>query len=166
MKENIENRAALTKIILIEFKEAPTVYLMLTNQMTDWMPSISKIGRWDIDLGIPIVAKGHRPGQQLAYIFLNCADTKIPGIIKCNDSVINLNEGKIDGNSVLNLVAEAQGGQLIGSKRFQQNQLNMFQIMRDRDRKSTRVAILHRDLFFSSFNQMFHLGRFDPEFLN
>ncbi|GIS16999.1 MAG: hypothetical protein CM15mP117_24310 [Alphaproteobacteria bacterium] len=46
--------------------------------------------------------------------------------------------------------------------RFHQNQLNMFQIMRDRDRKSTRVAILHRDLFFSSFNQMFHLGRFDP----
>ena len=162
IKTPIENRAELTKIMFSErSKEAPTVYLMLTNQMTDWMPSISKIGRWDIDLGIPIIAKGHRPGQQLGYNFLNCADTKIPGIIRCNDSVINLNEGKIDGNSVLNLVAEAQGGQLIGSKRFQQNQLNMFQIMRDRDRKSTRVAILHRDLFFSSFNQMFHLGRFD-----
>ena len=87
---------------------------------------------------------------------------KYQELLECNNSVINLNEGKIDGNSVLNLVAEAQGGQLIGSKRFEQNQLNMFQIMRDRDRKSTRVAILHRDLFFSSFNQMFHLGRFDP----
>ena len=84
-------------------------------------------------------------------------------IIKCNDSIFDLNEGKINGNPVLNLLVEARGGMLIGSKRYQQNQLNMFQIMRDRDRKSTRVAILHRDLFFSSFNQMFHLGRFDPE---
>ena len=60
--------------------------------------------------------KGHKPGQQLAYNFLNCADTKIPGILKCNDSIINLNEGKIDGNPVLNLVVEARGGMLIGSK--------------------------------------------------
>ncbi len=162
--EKVENRTALTKIMIAERNNpSPVVYLMLTNQMTDWMPSISKIGRWDIDLGIPIIARGHGPGQRLGYSFLNCADTEILGIIKCNNSVINLNEGKIDGNSVLNLVAEAQGGQLIGSKRFQQNQLNMFQIMRDRDRKSTRVAILHRDLFFSSYNQMFHLGRFDPK---
>ena len=108
---------------------------MLTDQMTDWMPSISKIGRWDIDLGVPILLKGHKPGQQLAYNFLNCADTKNQGILECNNSIINLNEGKINGNSVLNLLVEARGGMLIGSKRYQQNQLNMFQIMRDRDRK-------------------------------
>ena len=57
LKTPIENRAELTKIMFSErSKEAPTIYLMLTNQMTDWMPSISKIGRWDIDLGIPILA--------------------------------------------------------------------------------------------------------------
>ena len=45
---------------------------------------------------------------------------------------------------------------------FEKEDPNRTCFMRDRDRKSTRVAILHRDLFFSSFNQMFHLGRFDP----
>ena len=164
LKENIEDKASLEqKIHSDRMNSTPAIYLMLTDQMTSWIPSISKIGRWDIDLGVPISAKGHKPGQQLAYSFLNCADTKNQGIIKCNDSIFDLNEGKINGNPVLNLLVEARGGMLIGSKRYQQNQLNMFQIMRDRDRKSTRVAILHRDLFFSSFNQMFHLGRFDPE---
>lgn len=164
LKTPIKNRAELTKIMFSERnKEAPAVYLMLTNQMTDWMPSISKIGRWDIDLGIPILAKGHKPGQQLAYNFLNCVDTEIPGIFRCNNTIIDLKEGKINGNAVLNLVAEAHGGKLNGSRVFHQNQLNMFQIMKDENGKSAKVAILHKDLFFSTFNQMFHLGRFDSK---
>ena len=136
---------------------------MLTDQMTGWMPSISKIGRWDIDLGVPIPAKGHKPGQQLTYNFVNCVDTKTPGILKCNNSIINLNDGKIDGNPVLNLVVEAHGGRLVGSRGYKQNELNMFQIMRDKQGKSTKIAILHKELFFSSYNQMFHLGRYDTK---
>ena len=35
--------------------------------------------------------------------------------------------------------------------------------MKDENGKSAKVAILHKDLFFSTFNQMFHLGRFDSK---
>ncbi len=164
LKEPVEDKTNLIKKISLDRHiKTPTVYLMLTDQMTGWMPSISKIGRWDIDTGLPILAKGQKPGQQLSYDFLNCKDTKIQGIIECNNSRINLKEGKIDGKSVLNLFAEAHGGRLVGSIRYQQSQLNMFQIMKDKDGKSPKVAILHKDLFFSSFNQMFHLGRFDTK---
>ncbi len=164
LKENIDDRDTLLKKIKSNRDEqGPVVYLMLTDQMTSWMPSISKIGNWDIDLGVPIPAKGHKQGQQLSYNFLNCTDTKTPGIVKCNNSIINLNEGKIDGNPVLNLVAEAHGGQFVGSKGYKQSELNVFQIMKNDKGKSAKVAILHRDLFFSSFNQMFHLGRYDIE---
>ena len=159
---NLANRAELyQKIRDGRNLPSPTVYLMLTDQMTGWMSSISKIGRWDIDLGVPIVAKGHKPGQQLTYNFLNCVDTKTKGILECNNSIVNLNEGKINGNPVLNLVAEARGGRLVGSKGYRKSELNMFQIMRDSQGQSAKVAIIHRDLFFSTFNQMFHLGRYD-----
>ena len=136
---------------------------MLTDQMTGWMPSISKIGRWDIDLGLPILAKGHRIGQNLVYNNLNCADSKTPGLLTCNDTSVNLIEGKIDGKSILDLVVETHGGLLVGSRRFKDTELNMFQIMKDRNGESAKVAILHEDLFYSSFNQMFHLGRFDTK---
>ena len=78
----LKNKAELNQIIMDDrSKPSPTVYLMLTNQMTSWMPSISRIGRWDIDLGAPIPAKGHKPGEQLTYSFLNCEDTKTMGIV-------------------------------------------------------------------------------------
>jgi dolichyl-diphosphooligosaccharide--protein glycosyltransferase len=164
LEAEVENRTALTQIMIDNRdKPAPAVYLMLTDQMTGWIPSISKIGRWDIDLGAPILAKGHKTGQNLVYNFLNCADSKVPGLIRCNDSAVDLREGKIDGNSVLDLVVEAHGGRLIGSKRFRDDALNMFQIMKDRNGEVAKVALLHEELFYSSFNQMFHLGRFDTK---
>ena len=164
LEAEVENRTALTQIMIDNRdKPAPVVYLMLTDQMTGWMPSISKIGRWDIDLGLPILAKGHRIGQNLVYNNLNCADSKTPGLLTCNDTSVNLIEGKIDGKSILDLVVETHGGLLVGSRRFKDTELNMFQIMKDRNGESAKVAILHEDLFYSSFNQMFHLGRFDTK---
>ncbi len=99
----------------------------------------------------------------MVYNFLNCTDSEISGVIRCNDSLIDLREGKIDGNSKLDLVVEAHGGRVVGSRRFKDAELNMFQIMKDRNGKTAKVAILHEELFFSSFNQMFHLGRFDTK---
>ncbi len=164
LEAEVENRTDLTQIMIDNRdKPAPAIYLMLTDQMTGWIPSISKIGRWDIDLGAPILAKGHKTGQNLVYNFLNCADSKMPGLIKCNDSAVDLRKGKIDGKYVLDLVVEAHGGRLIGSKRFNDAELNMIQIMKDRNGEAAKVALLHEELFYSSFNQMFHLGRFDTK---
>jgi dolichyl-diphosphooligosaccharide--protein glycosyltransferase len=87
----------------------------------------------------------------------------VPGLIRCNDSTFDLREGKIDGNPILDLVVEAHGGSLVGSRRFKETELNMIQIMKDRNGEATKVALLHEELFFSSFNQMFHLGRFDTK---
>ena len=117
IKQPLKNKDVLFERIMSDRdKSAPTVYLMLTDQMSAWIPSIATIGKWDIDLGEPISARGHKPGQQLSYNFLNCVDTQTVGILNCNNSIINLNEGKIDGNPVLNLVADARGGILVGSK--------------------------------------------------
>ena len=164
MEEPAVNSVELkSKIFSDREKPAPIVYFMLTDQMTGWMTSISKIGKWDIDLGVPLRVEGQKEGQALSYNFISCVDTSVPGNITCNNSPVDLNKGLIDGRPVLNLVVEAKDGMILGVKRFRNNALNMFQIMRDFDGKPTRIAILHKDLFLSAYNQMFHLGRFDTK---
>ncbi|MDC0461553.1 hypothetical protein OAM34_00925 [Alphaproteobacteria bacterium] len=160
----VANSSELRKKILADrSKQAPAVYFMLTDQMTSWMPSISKIGKWDIDLGAPMRIEGNNLGQPLSYNFVSCADTTTPGIVRCNNSPVDLREGMIDNKPVLSMVSETRGGRFFGGKRFRDNALNMVQIMKDSEGKSTRVAILHKELFLSSYNQMFHLGRFDTK---
>ena len=112
---------------------------------------------------MPLRIDGQKEGQALSYNFISCIDTSTPGMVTCNNSPIDLNNGLIDRRPVLNLVAEAKDGMIFGVKRFRDNALNVFQIMKDIDGKSTRVAILHKELFLSAYNQMFHLGRFDTK---
>lgn len=162
--EPVANSNELKNQIFLDRKlQAPTVYFLLTAQMTNWMPSISKIGKWNIDLGAPLHIEGQKLGQPLSYNFVSCADTLKPGIVNCNNSPIDLNNGAIEGKPVLNSVAEVRGGRVSRTKRFRDNALNIFQIMKDSEGKFTRVAILHKETFLSSYNQMFHLGKFDTK---
>jgi len=164
LDEPLANSNELKNKIFLDRKiQSPTVYFVLTGQMTGWMSSISKIGKWNIDSGTPLRIEGQKLGQPLLYNFVSCADTLNPGIINCNKTPIDLNKGIIEGKPVLNSVAEVRGGRVFGTKRFRDNALNIFQIMKDSEGKSTRVAILHKELFLSSYNQMFHLGKFDTK---
>ena len=164
LNEPVANSNELKNKIFLDRKiPTPNVYFMLTSQMTDWMPSISKVGKWDIDLGAPMHIEGQKIGQPLSYNFVSCSDTIKSGIVNCNNSTIDLNAGMIDGKPVLDLVVEARGGRIVGSRRYKQNALNMFQIMKDIDGNSSRVSIMHKDLFLSTYNQMFHLGNYDTK---
>ena len=83
-KMDIQPRNSLElreKILFDRNKPAPVVYLMLTNQMTAWMPSISKTGKWNIDLGTSIPIEGQKTGQPLSYNFISCENTSNPEIL-------------------------------------------------------------------------------------
>ena len=162
LNEPVANSNELKNKIFLDRKiPAPNVYFVLTSQMTDWMPSISKIVKWDIELGAPIDIEGQKIGQPLSYNFVSCNDTLKSGIVNCNNSSIDLKAGMIDGKPLLDLVVEARGGMIVGGRRFKHNALNVFQIMKDIDGNSSRVTVLHKDVFLSTYNQMFHLGNFD-----
>ena len=132
---------------------------MLTNQMTDWIYSISQIGNWDLDTGTAIPANGNANGPALSYDLLKCKPMTSPNQLNCNGHVFDLRSGKVDGNLVLDGAVRTRNGQQVGGVGFPGNQLNVLQMAKiDQTQK---FYLLHRDLFQSSFNQLFHLGRAD-----
>jgi len=138
---------------------APTIYFMLTNQMTDWIYSISQIGNWDLDTGTAIPANGNANGPALSYDLLQCKPMTSPSQLNCNGHVFDLRSGKVDGNLVLDGAVRTRNGRQVGGVGFPGNQLNVLQ-MAEID-QTQQFYLLHRDLFQSSFNQLFHLGRAD-----
>ena len=138
-------------------KPAPTIYFMLTNQMNDWIYSISQIGNWDLDTGKPIPANGNANGPALSYDMLQCKPMVAPSQLNCNGYIFDLRSGKVDNQLVLDGAIRTRQGWQIGGVAFPGNQLNVLQ-MAEIDQTQT-FYLLHRDLFQSSFNQPFHLGR-------
>ena len=138
---------------------APTVYFMLTSQMTNWIYYISQIGNWDLDTGRAIPAIGNADGPALSYDVLQCKPLTSPNQLNCNDHIFDLRSGKVDGNLILDGAVRTRKGHQIGGVSFPGNQLNVLQIA-EID-KTQSFYLLHRDLFQSSFNQLFHLGRAD-----
>lgn len=138
---------------------APTIYFMLTNQMNNWIYSISQIGNWDLDTGKAIPATGNANGSALTYDMLQCKLMASPSKLNCNGHIFDLRSGKVDGQLVLDGAVRSRQGRQIGGVAFPGNQLNVLQ-MAEID-QTQEFYLLHRDLFQSSFNQLFHLGRAD-----
>lgn len=138
---------------------APTIYFMLTNQMNNWMYSISQIGNWDLDTGTAIPAQGNANGPALSYDMLQCKPMTAPSQLKCNSHIFDLRSGKVDGQLLLDGAVRTRQGRQIGGVAFPGNRLNVLQ-MTEID-QNQKFYLLHRDLFQSSFNQLFHLGRAD-----
>ena len=125
--------------------------------MSDWIYSISQIGNWDLDTGTAIPVRGNANGSALSYDMLKCKPMAAPSQMHCNGHVFDLSLGKVDGQPVLDGAVRTRQGRQIGGVAFPGNQLNVIQIA-ETD-KSKRIYLLHRNLFQSSYNQLFHLGR-------
>ena len=138
---------------------APTIYFMLTNQMNNWIYSISQIGNWDLDTGTAIPAQGNANGPALSYDMLQCKPMTAPSQLNCNGHIFDLRSGKVDGQLLLDGAVRTNQGRQIGGVAFPGNRLNVFQMTKID--QSQKFYLLHRDLFQSTFNQLFHLGRAD-----
>ncbi|MGB2468018.1 MAG: hypothetical protein ACPIDW_02735, partial [Candidatus Puniceispirillaceae bacterium] len=138
---------------------APPIYFMLTNQMTGWINSISKIGNWNLDTGQPVPVRGNLGGPGLNYNILQCKPVAVRHQLNCNGHIFDLRSGQVDGKLRLDGAVQTRNGQQVGGVNFPGQQLNMFQFA---EIDQEQIAyLLHRDLFQSSFNQLFHLGRAD-----
>ena len=138
---------------------APTIYFVLTNQMNSWIYSISQIGNWDLDTGKAIPAVGNANGPALSYDVLQCELMASPSQLNCSGHIFDLRSGKVDGQLVLDGAVRSRQGRQIGGVAFPGNQLNVLQMAEIN--QTQEFYLLHRDLFQSSFNQLFHLGRAD-----
>ena len=138
--------------------EHTDVYLVLTNRMTHWMSSISKLGFWDIDSGQPIPV--YRGKNELFYQDLACVGTG--RIIRCNDWEVNLDAGTVDNRSVLSAALQTHDGRE-GARIDYGNPVGMYLQFNMLSGQPWYDHLVHQKLFKSSYHQLFYLGNFDPD---
>ena len=139
-----------------------SVYLVLTQGMTRWMPSISKVGSFDIKAGKPYQFDGVKQGYKLFYDDLKCTPTDSSQEFICNGDRLNLVSGQLGDKAVLDGMAVSRDGRQTGGRKFPKAN-TPFVLHSEVGSAANRNLLLHRDLYFSVFHQLFHLNRADPK---
>ena len=138
---------------------SPDLYLVVTSQMAGWMSSISQIGNWDIERGEPVDLRGNPNGPLVNYERLNCRLAGYPDTLTCSGAAIDLERGLFNGAPVLAGWAHSQDGAVVRSRTFDNEGDLAVQIVQTGNR--INVFLMHRQLFESSFNELYHLGQID-----
>ena len=140
-------------------KPSPDILVVVTNQMAGWMGSISKIGNWDIEAGKPVTPRGNPNGPILDYERLNCRLAGYPQSLTCGSAAFDLERGLVNGVPALAGWAHAQDGALVRRQSFDHDGHLALQIVQTGNRVS--AFLMHRQLFESTFNELYHLGQID-----
>ena len=138
---------------------SPDLYLVVSGQMAGWISSISKIGNWDIETGTPITPRGNNTGPQIFYEPLNCRLAGYPQRLNCAGATFDLEQGLINGVPALSGWAHSQDGAVVRRESFGNDGDFALQIVQTDNR--INVFFLHRQLFESTFNELYHLGQID-----
>lgn len=141
-----------------EANAAPSadLYLVVTNQMTGWMGSISKIGNWDIEIGEPIQLRGNPDGSEVYYNSINCRFGGYPRYLNCGGVKIDLERGLIGNQPSLVGWTHTRDGQVLRRRSFDHDANHAIQIVQDGN--SITVFMLHRQLYESTFNRLYYQG--------
>ena len=138
------------------------IYLVLSADMARWMPSISKIGAFDIKTGEPTSFDGTKKGYQLRYGNLDCQRTGNNQEFLCNNTRMNLITGQFGDRAILQGMTMAKDGVQIGGRKFSQAN-TPFILHSEIGTNAKGNMIIHRDLHFSVFHQLFYLNKADPD---
>ena len=131
--------------------------------MAKWMPSISKIGAFDINKGKPTSFDGTKKGYQLGYENLDCQRTSNNQEFLCNNNRMNMITGQFGDRAILQgMVISKDGGQ-IGEKKFARAN-TPFILHTEIGTSAKGNLIVHKDLYFSVFHQLFYLNKVDPNY--
>ena len=144
-------------------KSATEIYLVLTEDMTRWMPSISKIGAFDIKAGRPYQFDGMKPDYQLGYQEVTCQPTDSVQEFLCNGDKLNLVSGALGKRAILYGAVVSKNGQRTNGRQFS-NANTPFILHSEIGTKATRNVLIHRDLYFSVFHQLYYLNQPDPKY--
>ncbi|MDC1135665.1 hypothetical protein OAT45_03055 [Alphaproteobacteria bacterium] len=144
-------------------ESATEIYLVLTEDMTRWMPSISKIGAFDIKAGRPYQFDGVKPDYQLSYQDLSCQSTDSDQEFLCNGDRLNLVSGTLGKRAILYGAVVSKNGQRSSGRQFS-NANTPFILHSEIGTKAKRNVLIHKDLYFSVFHQLYYLNRPDPKY--
>jgi dolichyl-diphosphooligosaccharide--protein glycosyltransferase len=144
-------------------ESATETYLVLTEDMTRWMSSISKIGAFDIKAGKPYQFDGVKPNYQLGYSDLKCKPTDSPQEFLCDGDKLNIVTGQLGDKAILDGMAVSKEGRQTGGQKFN-NANTPFVLHSEVGASINRNLLMHRDLYFSVFHQLYYLNRPDPKY--
>ena len=130
------------------------VYLLFTADMIGKYGAFSKIGSWNL-------AKGG--SQPKGYQNLSCQSIE-ENVMTCGKTKIDLNQGRINQRVPLKRVVQVMGGRMVGEKKYPNRNGYTLQIIMANSRQFSEVQLMEDDVYLSNFNQMFLLGKFDPEY--
>ena len=138
---------------------SPDIYLVVTGQMAGWISSISQIGNWDIETGTPITPNGNKTGSKVFYEPLNCRLAGYPKRLNCATAAFDLEEGLLNGAPILSGWAHSRDGEVVRRKNFDHDSDFALQIVQNG--YHINAYFLHRQLFESTFNELYFLGQID-----
>ena len=138
---------------------SPDILVVVTGQMAGWISSVSQIGNWDIETGTPITPRGNNTGPQVFYEPLNCRLAGYPKRLNCAGAAFDLEQGLINGVPALSGWAHSQDGEVVRGKSFDNDGDFALQIVQNGNR--INAYFLHRQLFESTFNELYYLGQID-----
>ena len=135
------------------------IYLVLTNQMSRWIGSISKIANWDIEAGKPINLPGLEPGEPLQYYPINCRLNGFPQTLACQGVTFDLERGLMNGQPGLVGWTHSHDGEIVRQKSFDND--GYFAVQLVQIGPQLTIYLVHRQLYESTFNELFHFGQID-----
>ena len=136
------------------------LYLVLTKDMANWIPSISKIGNWDIINGKPKILTGVPSNYQLTYENLSCEAANQANRFICNGIPIDTATGQFGSQAILDGMVVSRDGRQLSGQKFN-NSTSALMLHSEIGERGRSNMLIHRDLYFSVFHQLFHAGRHD-----
>ena len=140
------------------------VYLVLTAEMGDWMPSISKVGLWDPIAGKATFPRGTLVDRGLFYDDLKCQQTGQQAIIKCAGAIFNLKTGLVDDRPLMAGLVRIKDGKKTIQFGYENNRAPFVLHLIHEGDKPPRVVLVHRRLFQSLYHQLFFLNHVDERY--
>ena len=140
-----------------------SLYLVLTKDMANWIPSISKIGNWDVINGKPKVLTGVPSNYQLTYENLTCEAGNQANQFVCNDIPINSATGQFGSQAILDGMVVSRDGRQLSGQKFK-NSTSALMLHSEIGERGKSNMLIHKDLYFSVFHQLFHAGRHDERY--
>ena len=150
------------QIIENSWPDSP-LYLVLTEDMANWIPSISKIGNWDIINGKPKLLTGVPSNYQLIYENLSCEASNQANSYICNGVPISTATGQFGNQTILDGMVVSRDGRQLSGQKFS-NSTSALMLHSEIGERARSNMLIHRDLYFSVFHQLFHAGRNDERY--
>ncbi len=134
----------------------PEIFLVLTNEMAGWIGSISKLANWDIETGDALIPQNNNGKEYVNYIRLGCDYRGFPVRFACGNISFDFDRGLMNDAPTIVGWARARDGFAQDVRRYSADATFGVQSLQIDNRLSSQL--MHRQLYDSSFNKLYHLG--------